>query len=204
MNCTEFEILASDYVDGMLPGAELEAFEAHRASCAHCQEFLRDVTEAVTFLERVDQIEVPQELVTRIVYHAPAGKFRDSRETPGFLNKIYSTWLQPVLQPKLAMGMAMTILSFAMLSRCTGIQVQQLKPSDLNPVKVWTNLEDRGQRMWDRTVKYYDNLKVVYEIRSQIHDLTGQEDVNRAPAQNDARNSSGSGKSGTDKTGGTQ
>ena len=62
----------------------------------------------------------------------------------------------------LAMGMAMTILFFAMLGHFSGIEVRQLKPSDLDPVKVWMAAEDRVQRGWERTVKYYENLRVVY------------------------------------------
>ena len=64
------------------------------------------------------------------------------------------------------MGMALTVLSFAMIGQFT--HVRQLTPSDLDPVKVWTAAEDRVVRWYDRGVKYYDSLKVVYEIQTRL------------------------------------
>ena len=78
------------------------------------------------------------------------------------------------MQPRLAMGMAMTILSFSMLGRFTA-PVKQLRPSDLDPVKVWAAVEDKSHRVWDRTLKYYESLRVVYEIQSRLKDLSDQE-----------------------------
>ena len=45
--------------------------------------------------------------------------------------------MEPVLQPRYAMGMAMTLLTFAMLGRLTGMEFRHLSPSDLDPVKAW-------------------------------------------------------------------
>ena len=84
--------------------------------------------------------------------------------------------LQPVLQPRFAMGMAMTILSFSMLARLGGINVRQLKMSDLDPAKVWETVDDRVQRTWSRAVKFYENLRLVYEVRSRLNELTAQEE----------------------------
>jgi len=74
-----------------------------------------------------------------------------------------------------AMGMAMTVLSFSMLARFAGIEPRQLKPSDLDPVKIWMAVDDRAHRGWDRTVKYYENLKLVIEIQSRLKDWTEQD-----------------------------
>jgi len=43
MNCSEFEILLCDYVDGTLDAARKQALEAHQRGCAACAEFARDV-----------------------------------------------------------------------------------------------------------------------------------------------------------------
>ena len=75
------------------------------------------------------------------------------------------------------MGMAMTILSFAMLERCTGVQVARIQPADLSPVRVWSNLEDKTFRIKDRAVKYYENLRWVYEIETQLHSLQKQQET---------------------------
>ncbi len=78
-----------------------------------------------------------------------------------------------MLQPRFAMGMAMTVLSFAMIGRFTN--VRQLTPADLDPVKVWTAAEDRVVRWYNRGVKYYDSLKVVYEIQTRLKEWADEQ-----------------------------
>ena len=77
------------------------------------------------------------------------------------------------------MGMAMTVLSFSMLGRLAGIEMRQLKPSDLHPVSVWMAVENRAHRAWDRAVKYYENLRVVYEVQTRLREWTEQEEEER-------------------------
>jgi hypothetical protein len=72
------------------------------------------------------------------------------------------------------MGMAMTILSFAMLERCTGIHVQQIQAADLNPIRIWGSVEDKTMRLKDRAIKYYENLRWVYEIETRLRSLQDQ------------------------------
>lgn len=189
MKCADFEVLLSDYIDGTATGEIRAAIEEHAGACAACGELLLDATQAVSFIERVEEVIPPHELITRLVYHAPHGKLRDELERRSLVGRTFSRWLQPVLQPRFVMGMAMTILSFAMLGRCTGVQLQQIRPADLSPTKVWGNLEDKVYRGWDRTVKYYDNLRLVYEIESRIKDIRDQQsvtDVGTTPTKNGA------------------
>jgi hypothetical protein len=202
MTCADFELLLSDYVDGNVTGEQRLAFEAHAERCTECSELRRDVSLAVSFVARAAEVTPPPELITRIVYHAPRGRIRDDAEYRGFFSRTFSQWLQPMLQPRVAMGMAMTILSFAMLGRCTGFRVQEIKPSDLNPKLVWNGLEDKAYRSWDRTVKYYENLRVVYEIETRLKDIRNQEDS--AQRINTSPKSGASNMPGKSNKGGTQ
>ncbi|MBV9760730.1 MAG: zf-HC2 domain-containing protein [Acidobacteriaceae bacterium] len=181
MNCSEFETLLADYVDGALSSGARAALEQHASACADCAAFMTDVTGAVSFLAGAAEIAPPPELITRIAYQAPMGRLRDPLDRPGFLNRIARKWLQPMLQPRLAMGMAMTILSFAMLEKCTGIQVQHIQPADLNPVRVWDGVEDRAMRTKDRAVKYYENIRLVYEIQSRLKEMEAQQEASSQP-----------------------
>jgi hypothetical protein len=85
------------------------------------------------------------------------------------------------------MGMAMTVLSFAMLGRFAGIQVRQLKPSDLNPANVWVALEDKAQRTWDRGVKYYESLRLVYELQTRVKEWTDTGEQDRGAGAGDPK-----------------
>lgn len=172
MNCAEFEVLLCDHLDGTLDGARRQAFEDHRRQCAMCREFAGDVSGAVAFIGRAEQVEPPSELLTRITFDIPSGGAHK-----GFRPWL-AGWLQPVLQPRFAMGMAMTILSFSMLGRFTG-EVRQLNPADLHPSNIWATVDDKSHRTWERAVKYYQNLRLVYEVQTRLQEWTTQEDEDR-------------------------
>ena len=165
MNCADVEILLADYVDGTLRGDAASALEAHLAGCEACAELARDSAGAVEFMQRAAVVEAPPELVTRILFELNDGPSRAAIK-PSLTRRLFGRWLEPVLQPRFAMGMALTVLSFAMIGRFT--HVRQLTPADLDPVKVWTAAEDRVVRWYNRGVKYYDSLRVVYEIQTRL------------------------------------
>ena len=186
MNCADFESKLADYLDGTLDPGEGAALEQHVSSCAACQEFMGEVKSAVSLLQRVPEVEPPATLITRIAYQIPRGRSREPFERQGYWSAVVSKWLQPVLQPRLVMGMAMTVLSFAMLERCTGVKVQRIQPADLNPSRVWGGVEERTVRVKDRMLKYYENLRVVYEVEARLKDMEQQQealqDTTPAPA----------------------
>jgi hypothetical protein len=201
MNCADFEILLSDYVDGILHGEQKSAFEQHLQECKACAEFAADCLGAVAFLNRTADVEPPPELMTRILFEVSSGKIRDVRTQSGWRKSI-AKWFEPVFQPRFAMGMAMTLLSFAMLGRFTGIEVRQLRPSDIDPVKVWAAIDDRVFRTWERGLKYYESLRFVYEIQSRLKEWGDQAEedktVKASGAIDGAATSNGAGK-GTGK-----
>jgi hypothetical protein len=99
--------------------------------------------------------------------------------------------VKALLQPRYVMGMAMTVLSFSMIARFAHIEPRQLRPADLDPVKIWASIDDRSHRMWDRTMKYYDNLRLVIEIQSRLKEWTDQEPAPNAGASKQKAESSG-------------
>jgi hypothetical protein len=182
MTCAEVEILLCDYVDGTLRGAEKTALESHLAGCSACAELAKEVAGVTAFFERVAPAGPPAELLTRILHELPS--VRPVAEKRSWWRKLFGGWLQGVLQPRYVMGMAMTVLSFSMIAKFAGINPRQLRPSDLDPVKIWAGIDDRTHRAWDRTVKYYENLRLVIEVQSRLKEWSDQEqaqsrDVNK-------------------------
>jgi anti-sigma factor RsiW len=180
MTCAEMEILLADYVDGTLHREQKSALEDHLGGCASCAELARDAAGAVGFMERAPGVEAPPELVTRILFEITSGPSR-AVVKPHWSRRLFGKWLEPVLQPRFAMGMAMTLLSFAMLGRFSGIKVRQLTPSDLDPVKVWMAAEDRVHRTWERGVKYYESLRMVFEIQTRLREWAEESSAQPAP-----------------------
>lgn len=180
MTCAEFDIQLCDYLDGTLRGEDKTAFELHRSTCAACAEYANEVSGAVSFVGRVAMVEPPAELMTRILHEAPLTACGEKRS---WVQRVFGGLFESVLQPRYAMGMAMTILSFSMVARFAGIEPRQLKPADLDPVKIWATMDDHAHRTWDRAVKYYDNLRLVIEVQSRLKEFSDQEQAQQDSAQ---------------------
>jgi anti-sigma factor RsiW len=179
MNCVQLEALLCDYLDGTLPAATRAEVERHLADCPACAQLAADSRAVMELAGRAAEVEPPPELVTRILFEL-AGEREKAGDRRRGLAGIFGHLLGPVLQPRFAMGMAMTILSLAMLARTAHIDVRQLSLSDLDPVRIWRNVDDRAHRGWTRAVKFYESLRFVYEIRSRLADLGAQEDVSES------------------------
>ena len=178
MNCADVEILICDYVDGTLSTAERAEVEGHLAECRNCVELARDGAIAVEFMERAEMIDPPQELISHILFDPPW-----HRQRVGW----FSQALHTLLQPRFAMSMALTVLSFAMIMP----KALQFRPTDLSPAVVWAGIEGRVDRLWERTEKFYDNLKFIYQIRATLREWQQQ--------SADTRGQSGAGTSSTEQ-----
>ncbi len=78
-----------------------------------------------------------------------------------------SAFAQVMLQPRLAMTAAMAFFSIALTMNLTGVRVRDLHASDLRP----ENLQRSFYQANARVVRYYEGLRVVYELESRVHDL---------------------------------
>jgi hypothetical protein len=169
-------------VDGTLTKAQKTQVNLHISECPACLELARDSAAALRFIERAEVVAEPPELVTRILFDAPWRKNKSAVE--GVRGRL-AAWFRPVLQPKFVMGAAMTILSFSIFSQVPG--VRQIRASDLEPKAVWHGLENRALDAWDRTVKFYDNLKFVYQIQTTLREWQQQDEEQRPVKRQNSR-----------------
>ncbi len=156
VTCAEFEVLLADLLDGVLPAGQKAAVEQHQSGCAACAELARDAASALAFIEHVAEVAPPPALLSRIQL-ATAG---DVPRRSWMARRLGATWLSEgwlgtVLQPRFAMGMAMAVLSLAVLGRFGAAA------------------ESGIERAWDRTLKNYDSLAVVYDVRTQLQEWRG-------------------------------
>lgn len=79
------------------------------------------------------------------------------------LSKLAANYRPSGMQPRWAMGMAMTLFSFAML--------KQLPPADFNPIRIWRGTQDKVIRVKDRAVEHYENIRLVCRLERQLKDL---------------------------------
>ncbi len=194
LKCTEFDALLCDYLDGVADAGQRAMAEAHIAECGECADLARDARAALAFVERTEEVDVPQQLVTQILYQIPtkmSGRLSVRTGVRGWVNRL----LEPVLQPRYVMGAMLTILSLAMMTRCAGAPDHPLNASDLDPVRLWTALDDRVHRSWERTVKTYESMRLVYEVQTRLREWKSQQPEDEAGvAENSAavKNQAGS------------
>jgi hypothetical protein len=173
MDCAEFEVLLADYLDGTLAEPARAEFEAHRTACGACADLAEDAIASISFMERAAGVEAPAALVGRILEATNSGwelKLH-GRGVRGWINRTFA----PVLQPRFVMGAMMTLLSLTMLTRCAGAPKRTISAADLDPVRLWSSLDDRAHRVWDRAVKSYESMRLVYEIKTEINDWKQQQ-----------------------------
>ncbi len=169
LTCAAVEELLADYFDGTLGPETAAAVERHLAGCAECAALAEDARSAMQFMAGVDEPAVPPYLVNRIMHAAPSrwtGRFEQRDGFRGWVNRLIS----PVLQPRVVMGAMMTVLSLSMMTRCAGAPNHPLTASDLDPAKVWSAFDGRIHRTWERTVKTYESMRVVYEVQTRLRE----------------------------------
>jgi hypothetical protein len=83
-----------------------------------------------------------------------------------------SSFGQIMLQPRLAMTAAMAFFSIALTMNLTGVHLQDLRASDLKP----SSLKRDFYAANSRVARYYEGLRVVYELESRVHDLESAQD----------------------------
>ncbi len=71
------------------------------------------------------------------------------------------------MQPRLAMTAAMAFFSVAVTLNLTGVRITQLRASDLKPSSIRRAFYETNARV----VRTFDNMRVVYELESRVHDL---------------------------------
>lgn len=173
MTCADFEILLADYIDGAIAPADRELVLRHMESCAACAQLAGDVQTALSFIEVAAPVDAPPELLTKILHATNSGwelKLH-GRGIRGWINRTFA----PVLQPRFVMGAMLTIMSITMLSRCAGSPKKTLTASDLDPIRIWSSLDDRTHRVWDRAVKSYESMRLVYEVKTQLNEWKQQQ-----------------------------
>ena len=165
MTCNDFDSLLCDYLDGKLAGERRLVMESHLAHCSGCSELTRDSREALALMDRSADVEVPPELVTKILQQIPESGWL-ARLSQGFFAPV----LRPLFQPRVVMGAMLTVLSLSMMTRCAGVPKHALTAADLDPVRMVGALDDKVHRGWERSLKTYESMKLVYEVQSRVND----------------------------------
>jgi hypothetical protein len=76
-------------------------------------------------------------------------------------------------EPRLLMTAAMAFFSIALTLNMTGVKLTDLRISNLRPSAVRSFMERRLTMASTPIIRYYDHLRLVYEVESRMRELRG-------------------------------
>jgi anti-sigma factor RsiW len=161
-NCTNTEERLSDFLDGLLTPAESAAFQAHAASCPECAKLVAQVGGLVTQMHALDLEGAPPMLVNRIL-DATIGPRQEKKSW-----KSWFGWTGSFVQPRFVMGLVTVAATLLIVVYSSGFTPSKLKKVDLNPVNAFRSANRSVHLTYARSVKYVNDLRVVYEIQSRL------------------------------------
>jgi len=201
IQCSEFDALLSQAIDGTLSGERLQAFEAHGRTCQLCGPMLRDAEAGRSWLKSLEEVEPPAYLVNNILLATSgvaAGK-ATARATWGerigrWIDAILSPVVAVARQPRFAMSFGMAFFTLSVTLSIAGVRLSDIRHINLRPSAVRRSYyETQG-----RVVKYYENIRFVYEIESRVRQLKQAAPAEERPEtqpnnnnENKKKNSSG-------------
>ena len=160
--CDQIEARLSDYLDGLLQSSERAAFESHADSCPQCTPLLVSVRNLVGEMHATEQVEEPSRLVYAIL-----DKTLGPRETvTGW--QAFRNFLAGLATPKFAYGTASVFATLLILLYAMGFSFSKPKLADLQPANVYRTAHRSAHRVLARSLKYFGDLRVVYEIQSRL------------------------------------
>lgn len=173
MQCSQFEALLADAMDGSLTAGVQEAFDAHRLSCTVCGPLFAEVQEGMLLLEALPEVEPPRNMLHNILAATSLAEKRTTAAVQplGWRERLRQKMpgsMAGVLHSRFATSFAMAFFSLALTLNLLGVRVSQIDwhPSALRKSLVleYTHVEARVQR-------YYENMRIVYEVESRVQGL---------------------------------
>ena len=171
--CEQTEAQLSDYLDGTLSAAEVAEFSAHVPSCARCAPLLGSVSDLLTGLHGMEQIEAPPRLVYSIL-----DKTLGPRETVTGWRAMLG-WVRSTTSIRFAYGALSVAATLIIFVTASGFNWRHPKVADLKPATIYRNANNKAHIAYGSTVKFVNDLRVVNEIQSRLredNDLRGNQE----------------------------
>jgi len=178
MQCNEFDALLSDALDQILTGPKAEAFQAHASACPICGPLLAEAEVGKRWLEQLVEVDPPQHLVHNILaatsgidtarLHSPAAvEISWLDKAAAWANAVMRPIAGVVKQPRFAMSFGMAFFSLSISLSLAGVKLGDLRHVDLRPTAIRRSYYETSGKV----VKYYENIRFVYEIESRVREF---------------------------------
>jgi len=196
MDCAKFEALLSEALDGTLEEPVMAAFRAHAVTCPDCGPMLAAAQAGMNWLKALPVVEPPRNLVRNILIATSGAQAAAPARQAGLASPWQDRlrqWAWPlapvfsaVAHPRFALSLGMAFFSVMVLLNAAGLHLTSLRAADLRPSAIEENLTRTYNETTGRAVKYYENIRLVYEIESRVREIrnaTREEDQQQEQRQ---------------------
>jgi hypothetical protein len=192
--CGHWETLLADALDGLLRPEDEVTFSSHMTICPACTALFEEARRGREWLEFLSpEPEVPEGLLDKILSQTGPGHPAEYQlATAGNVLPMAPAWQRPGVfarvrrfaEPRLLMTAAMAFFSIALTLNMTGVRLTDFRLSNLRPTAVRSFMERRLTMASTPIIRYYDHLRLVYEVETRMRELrrtTQQGEGNQQP-----------------------
>ena len=183
MKCRELDILLCEYLDDALSAEQRRDVDEHLLGCPDCMAARDEADFALAALREAPLVEPPPQLIADIIHDTigigsaglgAAALAQAGGGLAGFLRPLF----HPFLEPRFVMGMAMTVVSFSMLTyhgqRAFETWRRPAEPSALVEMAETAGVQAEG--VWRRVADMVAAAHDFYELQ------VGSERLDAAPS----------------------
>jgi hypothetical protein len=192
--CGQWETLLADALDGLLRPEDEVTFSSHMAVCAACTSLFEEARQGREWLEFLSpEPEVPEGLLDKILAQTGPGHTSEYKfATAGNVVPIaIPAWQRPGMmgrirrfaEPRLLMTAAMAFFSIALTLNMTGVRLADFRLSNLRPTAVRSFMERRLTMASTPIIRYYDHLRLVYEVESRMKEMRRNSELRQQQTQ---------------------
>ncbi|HEV2274156.1 MAG TPA: zf-HC2 domain-containing protein [Acidobacteriaceae bacterium] len=196
LHCEDLEGLMADAVDESLSAADAAAFRAHVEACAACAELFEQARRGIAWLGYLEaEPQTPADLMRKILARTsgaaltPAMPVGRAAQSSARMQIRVPAWYRSaapvarrIVEPRLLMTAAMAFFSIALTLNLTGIRLSGIRLADLRPSAMRITLARQYYSAKEEGVKYYDNLRFVYEMEARVRELKRSTEAVPTPA----------------------
>src|SRR5581483_6897154 len=179
--CGHWETLLADALDGLLRPEDEATFSSHMAICPACTALFEEARRGREWLGFLAaEPEVPAGLLDKILAATGPGQVAgyglvdgpdvlpmpQPWQRPGFMARV-----RRFAEPRLMMTAAMAFFSIALTLNLTGVRLSDLRAANFRPTAIRSFMERRLTMASTPIIRYYDHLRLVYEVQARMREL---------------------------------
>jgi anti-sigma factor RsiW len=158
----QIEARLSDYLEGMLNAEERTSFAEHMNSCERCAPLFASVSDLVTNLHSMAELEP----APRLVYAILDQTLGPRENVTGWRGALQ--WIRGLTSARFIYGAVSVAATFIMIATASGFSWRKPRLADLKPANIYRQADRNAHIAYASTLKFISDLRVVNEIQARF------------------------------------